>query len=262
MKPKRGDVREDGWRFWKRSGAKDYWFSPEDYDAKAQKALESQRAHYERNKDAVKKKTKAYKEKKKPKPKPVPYEIPPYKYEWSRFVEEDLPPDCGYRCRKSFRFFIIASKYGVRVEISPKELYHSDFLITDHDGEDEYAGRGCVVENLLRNRGEEFVRTELDRPNSCKSWVVEDLSCITEELVEDLKETIVGLIESSISPHQGREWMPWQKSPDPEIEESGDLSLILRQKFVPLFDSPMSSFSDVTTPLHLGLTPPPAEDLF
>ena len=154
------------------------------------------------------------------------------------------------------------SKYGVRVEISPKELYHSDFLTANHDGEDELAEHGCVIKNLLGSLGEEFIYTELDRPNSCKSWYVHGLSSITEKLLEDIKEAIVGLIESSLSPHEGREWMPWQKSPDPEIEESGNLSLILRQKFVPLFDSPMSSFSDVTTPLHLRLTPPPEPDLF
>jgi hypothetical protein len=256
MKPKRGDVREDGWRFWKRSGIKEYWFSPEDYEAKAQKALESQRAHYERNKEAVKKKTKAYKEKKKPAPKPKPYKIPAYKYQWRRDVEEDLPPDYKYRYRKSFVFFVIVSNHGIRVEISPKELYLSDFLTADHDDEDENADFGCVVENLIRSRGEDFVRTDVDRYNSCKSWLADDLTTITKELVEDIKQSIVALIESSLSPREGRRWRACSRFPDPEIEESGDLSLILRQRFDPLFDAPLSSFSGSTSPLH------PKPDLF
>jgi hypothetical protein len=250
MKPKRGDVREDGWMFWKRSGIKEYWFSPEDYEAKAQKALESQRAHYERNKEAVKKKTKAYKEKKKPAPKPKPYKIPAYKYQWRRDVERDLNPDYYYITRKSFVFFMIVSEYGMRVEISPKELYHCEFLMTDPDSDDDDAELGCAIEELMRLRGAGLVRTELDRPNSCKTWFV-DISTLTEEFVEDIKQSIVALIECSLSPYQGREYMPCPRFPDPEIEESGDLSLILRQRFDPLFDAPLSSFSGGTSPLHL-----------
>lgn len=259
MKPKRGEAREDGWRFWKRSGAKDYWFSPEDYEVKAQKALESQRAHYERNKEAVKKKTKAYKEKKKPKPKQVPYEIPPYEYEWSRFVEEDLPPDWGYRCRKNFWFSITVSKHGVGVEIGPSELYHSEFL--QNESLDSMGRIQCLISQILMSGGADSVEKGICRANSTKHWFV-DLKTITEELVEDIKDSIVALIESSLSPHERRRWMPREKFPEPRIEESGNLSLILRQKFVPLFDAPMSSFSDVTPHLHLGLTPPAAPDLF
>jgi len=253
MKPKRGDVREDGWRFWKRSGAKEYWYSPEDYESKAKKALEFQRAHYERNKEAVKKKTKAYKEKKKPVPKPAPYEVPLYEYEWSRWVEEDLPPEWGYRCRKSFWFSLTVSRHGVGVEIGPSQLYHCDFLQSETS--DERGWSSCLVSQILMSAGAEIVEKNLCRSNSTKHWFV-DLSTITEELVEDIKHSIVALIESSLSPHEGREWMPWQKFPDPEIEESGDVSLILRQRFDPLFDAPMSSSSAVTPPL----TPQP--DLF
>jgi hypothetical protein len=253
MKLKRGDVREDGWRFWKRSGTKEHWFSSEDYDAKAKKALESQRAHYERNKEAVKKKTKAYKEKKKPAPKPVPYEVPSYEYEWSRWVEEDLPPDWGYRCRKSFWFSLTVSRHGVGVEIGPSQLYHCDFL--KNATSDERGRTSCLVSQILMSAGADTIEKGLHRSNSTKHWFV-DLTTMTEELVEDIKQSIVALIESSLSPHEGREWMPWQKFPDPEIEESGDLSLILRQRFDPLFDAPLSSFSGGTSPLH------PKTDLF
>ena len=246
MKHERGDVREDGWRFWKRSGAKDYWFSPEDYDAKAQKALESQRAHYERNKEAVKKKTKAHKEKKKHAPKTVAYEIPPYEYEWSRFVEEDLPPYWGYRCRKNFWFSITVSRHGVGVEIGPSELYHSEFL--QNESLDSMGRIQCLVSQILMSGGADSVEKGICRANSTKHWFV-DIQTITEKLVEDIKYSIVALIESSLSPHERRRWMPRQKFPEPTIEESGNLSLILRQKFVTLFDSPMSSFSDVTPPI-------------
>ena len=46
MKPKRGDVREDGWRFWEMQRGKEYWVSPEKFTDKVAKIADRQRRRY------------------------------------------------------------------------------------------------------------------------------------------------------------------------------------------------------------------------
>jgi hypothetical protein len=249
MKPKRGDVRQDGWRFWKRSGIKEYWFSPEDYEAKAQKALESQRAHYERNKEAVKKKTKAYKEKKKPAPKPKPLR---YTYGWSvRAIEDNIPeedtspPD---RALMGFRFDV--SSVGLYLVVFPSWLARCAFMRRkDESGQ----SKNLVTELFLQYI--DPASLDVYFTDNRSAWEV-SLEFVSLEMMNDLKESIAGLILSSLDQDDFNFYKLNPKYPNPEIEESGDLSLILRQRFDPLFDAPLSSSSDVTPPLH------PAPDLF
>jgi hypothetical protein len=249
MKPKRGDVREDGWRFWKRSGIKEYWLSPEDYEAKAQKALESQRAHYERNKEAVKKKTKAYKEKKKPAPKPKPLR---YTYTWIvRAIEDNIPeedtrpPD---RVFMGFRFEV--SSVGLYLVFFPSWVARSAFMRRkDESGQ----SKNLVTELFLQYINPASLDVYFTDNRS--AWEV-SLEFVSLEMINDLKESIAGLILSSLDQDDFNFYKLNPKYPDPEIEESGDLSLILRQRFDPLFDAPLSSFSGDTSPLH------PKTDLF
>lgn len=257
MKPKRGDVREDGWRFWKRSGAKDYWFSPEDYEAKAQKALESQRAHYERNKEAVKKKTKAYKEKKKP---PVQKQKEPlhYDFHWSIKAIEDNIPEEDTRKPDSLRisFRINVTHLGLSLYFHPAWMARSAFM---RRKDEKGCSKNLITELFLQYITEDDLKIYLTEMRS--TWE-SDLQFTSKEMICDLIESISGLILSSLEQDDFNFYKVNPKYPDPEIKESGNLSLILRQKFVPLFDAPMSSFSDVTPPLHLRLTPPAAQDLF
>jgi hypothetical protein len=46
MKLKRGDVREDGWRFWEMQRGKEFWVSPENFTAKVAKIADRQRRRY------------------------------------------------------------------------------------------------------------------------------------------------------------------------------------------------------------------------
>jgi hypothetical protein len=249
MKPKRGDVREDGWRFWKRSGIKEYWVSPEDYEAKAQKALESQRAHYERNKESVKAKTKAYKEKKKPAPKPKPLR---YTYGWSvRAIEDNIPeedtspPD---RALMGFRFDV--SSVGLYLVVFPSWLARCAFMRRkDESGQ----SKNLVTELFLQYI--DPASLDVYFTDNRSAWEV-SLEFVSLEMMNDLKESIAGLILSSLDQDDFNFYKLNPKYPNPEIEESGDLSLILRQRFDPLFDAPLSSFSGGTSPLH------PKPDLF
>lgn len=244
MKPKRGDVREDGWRFWKRSGIKEYWVSPEDYEAKVQKSLESQRAHYERNKEAVKKKTKAYKEKKKPAPKPKPLR---YTYTWDvRAIEDNIPEEATRppdRVFMGFRFEV--SSVGLYLVFFPSWVARCAFMTRkDESGQ----SKNLVTELFLQYI--DPASLDVYFTDNRSAWEV-SLEFVSLEMINDLKESIAGLILLSLDQDDFNFYKLNPKYPDPEIEESGDLSLILRQRFDPLFDAPLSSFSGSTPPLHL-----------
>jgi hypothetical protein len=264
MNPKRGDVREDGWRFWKRSGTKEHWFSPEDYDAKAKKALESQRAHYERNKEAVKKKTKAYKEKKKPavkkktkaykeKKKPAPKPKPlRYTYDWMvRVIEDNIPEEDTRRPDRvlmGFRFEV--SSVGLYLVVFPSWVARCAFMRRkDESGQ----SKNLITEIFLQYINPASL--DIYFTDNRSAWEV-SLEFVSLQMMNDLQESIAGLLLSSLYQDDFNFYKINPKYPNPEIEESGDLSLILRQRFDPLFDAPLSSFSDVTSPLH------PKTDLF